>query len=146
MEAHQLTTKAARVGFDWQRVEDIFDKLHEEIDELKEAIRERDVRRGAPAAAASEQREREAPSRPADDEDAEHARVREELGDLLFAVTNIARHLGVEPEAALKLTNRKFRRRFRYIERGLRGRGRPLDSATLEEMEELWQEAKGGDK
>ncbi len=152
MEAHQLTTKAARVGFDWQRVEDIFDKLHEEIDELKEAIREREAGRRARASGAaavgpvSGQREREAPSRPADDEDAEHARVRGELGDLIFAVTNIARHLGVEPEAALKLTNRKFRRRFQHIERGLAARGQPLDAATLAEMEELWQEAKEGDK
>ncbi|MFL6231427.1 MAG: nucleoside triphosphate pyrophosphohydrolase [Pyrinomonadaceae bacterium] len=152
MEAHQLTTKAARVGFDWQRVEDIFDKLHEEIDELKEAIRERDEAQRARASsdqtpvAASEQRQREAPSRPARDEDAEHGRVREELGDLIFAVTNIARHLGVEPEAALKLTNRKFRRRFRHIERGLGERGRALDAATLEEMEALWQEAKESDK
>ncbi|MCA1616060.1 MAG: MazG family protein, partial [Acidobacteria bacterium] len=152
MEAHQLTTKAARVGFDWQRVEDIFDKLHEEIDELKEAIRGRNAGQEARASGArgletaSAQRERAAPSRPADDEDAEHARVREELGDLIFAVTNIARHLGVEPEAALKLTNRKFRRRFRHIERGLRERERPLESASLEEMEGLWQEAKSSDK
>ena len=122
MEAHQLTTKAARVGFDWQTVEDIFDKLHEEIDELRAAIRER---RDAGAEAEAEQQ-----------------RVREEIGDLLFAVTNIARHLSVEPEAALKLTNRKFRRRFRHIERGLRARGRALGAATLDEMEELWQEAK----
>src|SRR5881227_354466 len=122
MEAHQLTTKAARVGFDWQTVEDIFDKLHEEIDELRAAIRER--RDAGPEA------------------EAEQQRVREEIGDLLFAVTNIARHLAVEPEAALKLTNRKFRRRFRHIERGLRARGRELGAATLDEMEELWQEAK----
>jgi MazG family protein len=147
MEAHQLTTKAARVGFDWQHLEDIFAKLHEEIDELKVAIKERDEQQRARAAAAaatvtSEQLRREAPSRPASDEEAEHARVREELGDLIFAVTNIARHLGVEPEAALKLTNRKFRRRFRHIETGLRARGRTLDQATLDEMEELWQEAK----
>jgi uncharacterized protein YabN with tetrapyrrole methylase and pyrophosphatase domain len=154
MEAHQLTTKAARVGFDWQRVEDIFDKLHEEIDELKEAIRERDEAQRTRASSdqtsveASGQRQREAPSRPVSDEDAEHERVREELGDLLFAVTNIARHLSVEPEAALKLTNRKFRRRFRHIERGLAARGRALDAASLDEMEELWQDAKKvvGDK
>ena len=69
-------------------------------------------------------------------------RVREEVGDLLFAVTNIARHLDAEPEAALKLTNRKFRRRFRHIERGLKARGRELARATLDEMEGLWQEAK----
>jgi MazG family protein len=150
MEAHQLATKAARVGFDWQRVEDIFAKLHEEIDELRGAIRERDGGQGAdspgpqPSGSASEQRAREAPSRPARDEEAGHERVREEVGDLLFAVANIARHLGVEPEAALKLTNRKFRRRFRHIERGLGERGRALDAASLEEMEELWREAKAG--
>ena len=127
MEAHQLATKAARVGFDWQRLEDIFDKLHEEIEELRAAIREQEE--AAPGA------------------EVQSARVREEVGDLLFAVTNIARHLGVEPEAALKLTNRKFRRRFRHIERGLKERGRELGSATIDEMEELWQEAKnkGGD-
>lgn len=122
MEAHQLATKAARVGFDWQSLEDIFDKLHEEIEELRAAIKFQ--QEPAPASEAAQQR------------------VREELGDLLFAATNIARHLGVEPEAALKLTNRKFRRRFRHIERGLKARGRELGAATLEEMEELWQEAK----
>jgi tetrapyrrole methylase family protein / MazG family protein len=122
MEAHQLTTKAARVGFDWQNVEDIFEKLAEEVEELREAIREQ---REAGAGA-----------------EAEFARVREEVGDLLFAVTNVARHLSVEPEAALKLANRKFRRRFRHIEESLRARGRDINEATLEEMEELWQEAK----
>jgi ATP diphosphatase len=78
--------------------------------------------------------------------EARHERVREELGDLLFVVTNIARHLKVEPEAALKLTNRKFRRRFRHIERGLEARGQSLDAATLDEMETLWLEAKSSDK
>ena len=122
MEAHQLATKAARVGFDWQNLEDIFAKLHEEIDELRAAITEH--KEAAP------------------DAETEAQRVREEVGDLLFAVTNIARHLQVEPEAALKLTNRKFRQRFRHIERGLAARGRELGQATLDEMEELWQEAK----
>jgi MazG family protein len=122
MEAHQLTVKAARVGFDWEQVGEVFEKLHEEADELRAALRE--------------QQEGEA----GDEERA--ARVREEAGDLLFAAANIARHLGVEPEAALKLTNRKFRRRFRHVERGLRERGRDISAATLDEMEELWQEAK----
>jgi MazG family protein len=119
MEAHQLSTKAARVGFDWQNIEDIFGKLHEELDELREAIREHKE---------SKEQDKE--------------RVREELGDVLFAVVNIARHLGVEPEAALKVTNRKFRRRFRHVESGLAERGSTPDAATLEEMEALWQEAK----
>lgn len=123
MEAHQLSTKAARVGFDWQGVEDIFEKLHEELDELREAIREQ-----------------------AESKEAERDRVREELGDVLFSVVNIARHLSIEPEAALKVTNRKFRRRFRHVESGLKKRGRASGSATLEEMEALWQEAKSGDK
>ncbi|HYP01581.1 MAG TPA: nucleoside triphosphate pyrophosphohydrolase [Pyrinomonadaceae bacterium] len=130
MEAHQLTTKAARVGFDWQNVEQIFEKLHEEVDELKAAIEESDAGDGDDAEA----------------NEALQARVREELGDLLFVVTNIARHLKVEPEAALKLTNRKFRRRFRHIERGLEAQGRNLDAATLDEMETLWLEAKSSDK
>jgi MazG family protein len=120
MEAHQLSTKAARVGFDWKNVNDIFDKLEEEIGELREAIQTHAISNG----------------------EAEHTRVREELGDLLFAVTNIARHMQVEPEAALKLTNRKFRRRFGYIEAKLSERGQALDQVGLDEMEALWQEAK----
>jgi MazG family protein len=126
MEAHQLTTKAARVGFDWRDVDEIFDKLREEVEELREAIRL--SREASPESEAAPE--------------SAGQRVREEVGDLLFAVTNIARHLGAEPDAALKLTNRKFRRRFRHIERGLRARGRELGEATIDEMEELWQEAK----
>src|SRR5712692_2307643 len=120
MEAHQLSTKAARVGFDWQRIEDIFDKIQEELDELRAAIRIH------------------AESKQEDD----HVRVREEMGDLLFAVTNVARHLQVEPEAALKLTNRKFRRRFRHIEESLAAQGKTFDGTTLEDLESLWLEAK----
>ena len=120
MEAHQLSTKAARVGFDWKSVDDIFDKLQEEIDELRTAIRDH-------VAVADE---------------TNHARVREELGDLLFAATNIARHMQVEPEAALKLTNRKFRQRFEYIENALHERGQAFDQTSIDELEELWQEAK----
>ena len=75
-------------------------------------------------------------------EEATHARVREEIGDLLFAATNIARHMQVEPEAALKLTNRKFRRRFEYIENALHARGQAFDATSIDELEALWQEAK----
>lgn len=120
MEAHQLATKAARVGFDWEKIEDIFDKLAEEIGEVRDAIK----------------------THAASQEESDHTLLREEVGDLLFAVTNIARHLKVEPEAALKLTNRKFRRRFRYIEESLRLRAQSFDSTTLEQLESLWQEAK----
>lgn len=121
MEAHQLSTKAARVGFDWEKLEDIFAKLEEEIGELRAAIQ----------------------THATSNDEADHTRVREELGDLLFAATNIARHLKVEPEAALKLTNRKFRRRFGYIEKKLAERGQTFQTSTLDEMEALWQEAKG---
>src|SRR6185437_7863283 len=120
MEAHQLSTKAARVGFDWRSVDDIFDKLQEEIEELRGAIAEHaNVK-----------------------DEHTHARVREEMGDLLFAATNIARHMQVEPEAALKLTNRKFRRRFEYIESILHERGQAFDATSIDELEELWQAAK----
>ena len=120
MEAHQLSTKAARVGFDWKSADDIFDKLQEEIEELRSAIRDHSALK----------------------DEANHARVREEVGDLLFAATNIARHMQVEPEAALKLTNRKFRRRFEYIENSLHERGQPFDQTSIDELEDLWQEAK----
>jgi nucleoside triphosphate diphosphatase len=95
--------------------------LQEEIEELRVAIKHHSA---------------------AQDE-ANHARVREEIGDLLFAATNIARHLQVEPEAALKLTNRKFRHRFRHIENALNQQGKAFDETSIEELEELWQEAKG---
>jgi MazG family protein len=120
MEAHQLSTKAARVGFDWKKIDDIFAKLQEEIGELRTAI------------------ENHANSK----NEADHTMVREEIGDLLFAATNIARHLQVEPEAALKLTNRKFRRRFGYIESELKKRGQAFEATSLDEMENLWQAAK----
>jgi MazG family protein len=120
MEAHQLSTKAARVGFDWKNVDDIFDKLQEEVEELRVAIKDH-----------WETQDEE-----------HHARIREEIGDLLFAATNIARHLQVDPEAALKLTNRKFRRRFGHIETRLEERGRTFDATSIGDLEELWQEAK----
>jgi len=120
MEAHQLSTKAARVGFDWKSIDDIFDKLHEEIEELRGAITQHAEFK----------------------DEATHSLVREELGDLLFAATNIARHLHVEPEAALKLTNRKFRRRFRYIEDKLTEQGKTFQDVSIDDLETLWQEAK----
>ena len=120
MEAHQISTKVARVGFDWKNVEEIFTKMHEELDELREAIK-------AHADTNAEE---------------DHAKVREEIGDLLFVITNIARRLNVEPEAALKLSNRKFRKRFGFIEKRLREQEIKFDETTIEVLEELWQEAK----
>jgi MazG family protein len=123
MEAHQISTKVARVGFDWTQIKDIFEKLQEEVDELREAINlHADTR-----------------------EESDHAHVREEIGDLLFVVTNIARRLNVEPEAALKLSNRKFRRRFKHIEERLQEQNRKFEDTNLEELENLWQEAKAAE-
>ena len=114
MEAFQMTTKVSRVGFDWPDVTSVLAKLEEEVGELKEAI----------AAGA------------------DPAAVGEEIGDLQFVIVNLSRHLGVDPESALKAGNRKFRRRFRFVEERLRARGkRPADS-SLEEMDGLWDEAK----
>ena len=120
MEAHQISTKVARVGFDWKNVEEIFGKLHEELDELREAIT----------------------THAETNDEADHAHVREEIGDLLFVITNIARRLNVEPEAALKLSNRKFRQRFRFIEDRLRAQQKKFDEVTIEDLEAHWQEAK----
>jgi MazG family protein len=120
MEAHQISTKVARVGFDWTQIKDIFEKLQEEVDELRAAIETHENSKA----------------------EADHAHIREEIGDLLFVITNIARRLNVEPEAALKLSNRKFRKRFAYIEKALRDQTRQFEGTTLEELESLWQEAK----
>jgi MazG family protein len=120
MEAHQISTKVARVGFDWERIEDVFAKLDEEVEELRHAI----------------------DKHKASADEADHVLVREEIGDLLFVVTNIARQLNVEPEAALKLANRKFRRRFAHIEKRLHEQNRNFEQTTLPELEDLWQEAK----
>ena len=132
MEAHQLSTKAARVGFDWKSIDDIFDKLHEEIDELRVAIRNH----------AEPQNSKASETDHAESAERLHALVREEIGDVIFAATNIARHLHIEPEAALKLTNRKFRKRFQYIEATLERQGKTLDATSIDEMEALWLEAK----
>jgi len=113
LEALKLTKRAAKVGFDWENAEQIFAKLDEETAELKKAIAAGDARN-----------------------------ISEEIGDLLFVVVNLARHFDIEPETALKKTNRKFRKRFRFIEDKLKGAGRSLDNAALAEMDSLWNEAK----
>ena len=114
LEGLKLTKKAAKVGFDWENKEQVFAKIDEEVRELKEAI---------------------------DAADGEH--VAEEIGDVLFAVVNLARHLDVEPETALKRTNRKFRERFKFIEDHLKAHGKSLEKADLAEMDSLWEKAKG---
>jgi ATP diphosphatase len=117
LAAYRLTQKAAGVGFDWDRPAEVLDQVAEELGELR---RELEPGGGGPDA------------------------VRAEMGDLLFTVANLARKLGVDPEAALAGTNRKFRRRFGRIEEELATRGKTPAEATLAEMDEIWQAAKRG--
>lgn len=111
MRAVKLQKRAAKVGFDWPSTAPIFEKLHEELNELHEAI--------------------------ASPTSKDH--IAEELGDLLFVCTNLARHLKIDPEEALRATNRKFERRFKYVEQKL---GDKLEQSSLAEMDALWDEAK----
>ncbi|RAU95958.1 nucleoside triphosphate pyrophosphohydrolase [Paenibacillus sp. YN15] len=124
MKAYKLQKKAAKVGFDWDRMEDVLAKVEEELAELKAEL-------GLPAEAGASPSAAVAPERQV-----------EELGDLLFALVNLARFLSCDPEEALSRTNRKFVRRFTYVEEKLRERGLKPADATLEEMERYWQEAK----
>jgi MazG family protein len=117
LKASRLTEKAARVGFDWRRTDEVFDKVHEEIAELREAI-----------------------------DAGNKSHVHEELGDLLFTIANIARKLEVNAEEALQSTNRKFSRRFESMEKKVHGSGRNIDQLTLEEMDALWDEAKAAER
>ncbi|MDX1643349.1 MAG: nucleoside triphosphate pyrophosphohydrolase [Thermoanaerobaculia bacterium] len=116
LTGYRLSQKAAGVGFDWPGVGGVLDKIEEEIEELRQQLEATDAA-------------------PRDD-------LAEELGDLLFALANLGRHLGIDPEGALARTNRKFRRRFRFIEESLATEGRRLEEADLEEMEHLWNAAK----
>ncbi|MGA0924132.1 MAG: nucleoside triphosphate pyrophosphohydrolase [Lutimaribacter sp.] len=117
LRAHKLQKRAARVGFDWPDITQVLDKLVEEAAELAEAK----AQLGA-------------------DE------IEEEMGDLLFIMANLARHLGVEPEAALRRANAKFTRRFAHIEAGLAQQGKPPQQSNLAEMDALWNSAKAVDK
>ncbi len=111
--AMELQRKASSVGFDWNDPRAVLRKIREEADEIEAALDRGD-----------------------------ESELADETGDLLFALVNLARHVGVDPELALRGTNAKFERRFAYIERALATQGRSLESASLEEMDALWNEAK----
>ena len=128
LEAYQLTRRAAKIGFDWDDVEGIFNKIEEEKREILSAI---GVRKNS---ARSQQSLRSG--------DAAHARIEEEAGDLLFAAVNVARFLGVDPEIALKKANRKFKKRIAWMESAARSEGRRLADLPRARMEELWDESK----
>lgn len=111
--AQKLQKRAARAGFDWPEVGGVLDKIAEELDEVRVEI-----------------------------DNGDQAALQGEIGDLLFACVNLARYAGVEPETALRTTNEKFERRFRYIEQALCAQGKELEQCSLEEMDGLWNEAK----
>lgn len=113
LKASRLTEKAARVGFDWKTTGDIFEKIAEEVAELKEAVDHQD-----------------------------RSAIEDELGDLCFTIANIARHLKINPEEALQRANRKFQTRFQWMESDIAGRSRSFDDFDLEGLDELWESAK----
>ena len=116
--AVKLQSRAARVGFDWGEAGPVLDKIREEIDELRAEM----------------------------DAEAPQERLEDELGDLFFACANLARHLGVDPESAVRSTNAKFERRFRAVERQVREAGGDVKNASLDEMEAAWQAAKKSER
>lgn len=126
--AIKLQEKAARVGFDWPSLAPVLDKMKEELAELEAVALAADPRGPSATGEALE---------PADQQ-----RIEEEFGDLLFVMANVARHLAVDPETALRKANDKFRKRFAHIEARLAANGRTPEQSTLEEMDSLWDEAK----
>jgi MazG family protein len=116
--AAKIQNRAAKVGFDWDNVGPVWEKLTEEIEELQEAV----------------------------NDNLGHDKMEDELGDLLCVCVNLGRHLNVDPEKALRRSNTKFERRFRYIEQKLKEQGRKPEQASLEEMDALWDQAKLDEK
>jgi ATP diphosphatase len=117
LRADQISRRAASVGFDWQRAADVVGKIEEEVAEIREVVEEAPMR---------------------------HERLEEEVGDLLFAMANLSRKLGVEPETALRKANAKFSRRFTEMETRIGASGRAMKEMTLDELESAWQAVKAG--
>jgi MazG family protein len=136
LEAHKLSSRAAQVGFDWPNIEGLFEKLAEETAELREHLR------GFPAPGPRPEGSGLAGSgRQIISEDL-RLRLEEEVGDLFFVLVNISRYLAIDPESALRKTNRKFRRRFQWMEQRLREKRTDIESAAMDELESLWRQAK----
>jgi nucleoside triphosphate diphosphatase len=134
LEAHKLSSRAAHVGFDWPEIEGLFEKLAEETAELREELKAAPVKQPSGAGIAGSGKPQVSPEL--------RERMEDEVGDLFFVLVNIARYLALDPESALKKTNRKFKRRFQWIEERLRASGRGPQQASMGELEELWQQAK----
>ena len=116
LEAYEIGVRAAEVGFDWEKVEDLLEKVEEELRELRRALKEPSGRH--------------------------RRRVQEEVGDLMFAAANLARFVRSDPESCLRSANQKFKRRFQALEQEVSKRGKKLRECTLEEMESVWNELK----
>ena len=129
LEAQKISSKAAHVGFDWPEIEGLFEKLKEETEELREHIQ------NLPAGVLKPRNSSRIPEEL-------RSHIEGEVGDLFFVLVNVARYLSVDPESSLRKTNRKFRRRFGWVEGQLQRQGKKLEQSNLEEMEALWQQAK----
>jgi nucleoside triphosphate diphosphatase len=135
LEANKLSSRAAHVGFDWPEIGGLFEKLEEEATELKSELE------NLPAKLTPAAKGVAGSGKPQIPEHLRH-RLEEEVGDLFFVLVNIARFLSLDPESSLKKTNRKFKRRFQWMEEQLRAAGRTPKQASMEELEALWQKAK----
>ncbi|MGA8489409.1 MAG: nucleoside triphosphate pyrophosphohydrolase [Terriglobales bacterium] len=140
LEAHKLSSRASRVGFDWPNIQGLFEKLREETEELQEQLKE------FPPPGPQPHGRGVAGAGRAQITDDLRYRLEGEVGDLFFVLVNIARYLSLDPESALKKTNRKFKRRFQCMEERLRAAGRSPQEASMEELESLWQQAKAQER
>ena len=139
MEAYKLSSQAAHVGFDWPELEGLFAKLEEETAELQEELKALPFKGPSVGTGiAGSGKPQVAPEL--------RSRLEDEVGDLFFVLVNIARYLSLDPESALRKTNRKFKRRFQWMEERLRASGRAPQQASMDELESLWQEAKQQEK
>lgn len=140
LEASKLSSRAAQAGFDWPNIEGLFEKLEEETEELREQLKE------FPAPGPRPQGRGVASSGRTPVPESLQMRMEEEVGDLFFVLVNVARYLSIDPESALRKSNRKFKRRFQWMEDRLRESGRAADEASMEELESLWLRAKAEEK
>src|ERR1035438_1385295 len=140
MEAYKLSSRAAHVGFDWPEIEGLFEKLAEETAELREELK------AAPTVGIGPSGKGIAGSGKPQVSPELRERLEDEVGDLFFVLVNIARYLSLDPESALRKTNRKFKRRFQWMEERLRATDRGPQQASMDELEELWQQSKQQEK
>jgi ATP diphosphatase len=135
LEAHKLSSRAAHVGFDWPEIGGLFEKLEEETTELKSELDH------LPTPELKAQKGIAGSGKAKIPEELRH-KIEEEVGDMFFVLVNIARYLALDPESALKKTNRKFKRRFQWMEEQLRAKNKTPQESTMDELESLWQKAK----